>query len=433
MEFRSRLLGTVRAVAPLFEVPGVMVVGSEVPNLLGPRAASTLVVSRHVDLAIPVTEVTAVKQRLPALSGLAPSPEEPSVWLPSGPELLEVNFLGLDHTIQESGESYVADDLELPLLVFGLLSLLEPGPPVVVGDLSVPVPRVSGLLLEKLATERTGEKGDRDLLVALGLLIVAKPSDLDELVARFGRLPGELRHTVLVNRALLALHEPREGTIITAEAARANSRRRASRGIPARILLTSRSRRRPTGMRRMTTLLALFAAMAAGAEDRFTYIYRPDGHARALHLRGSITALEHVQEKLETGPYLWVRLDGREFVIRDSAVLAELAKTFAPLDALDQDQRALDRKMKPFEARAAQLEEQIDRLTDSEEELSAKDERKLRDLEKQLRGVQHELRIFEKDVGELEHREVSVEGVVEEAVRGIAARAIRQGIAARFR
>ena len=197
--------------------------------------------------------------------------------------------------------------------------------------------------------------------------------------------------------------------------------------------LTPRRRRRPTGMRRITALLVLFVAMAAGAEDRFTYIYRPDVDARALHLRGTIAALEHVQEKLKTGPYLWVRLDGREFVIRDSAVLAELAKAFAPLDALDQEQRALDRRMKPFEARAERLEEQIDRLTDSEEELAAEDERRLRDLEKQLREAEHELRTFEKDERELERREVSVERVVEEAVRGIAARAIRQGIAARFR
>ena len=173
--------------------------------------------------------------------------------------------------------------------------------------------------------------------------------------------------------------------------------------------------------------------MAAGAEDRFTYIYRPDVNARALHLRGSIADLEHVQEKLRTGPYLWVRLDGREFVIRDSAVLAEVAKAFAPLDALEREERALERKTEPFEERAERLERQLDRLSDSEEELSAEDERRLRDLEEQLREAERALRPFEQDVRELERREVSVERVVEDEVRGIAARAIRQGIAARFR
>lgn len=174
-------------------------------------------------------------------------------------------------------------------------------------------------------------------------------------------------------------------------------------------------------------------AAGAGAEDRFTYIYRPDAHARALHLRGSIADLEHVQKKLKTGPYFWVRLDGREFVIRDAAVLAEIAKAFAPLDALDRDQRALERKMEPFEERAERLEEQTDRLSDSEEELSAEDERRLRDLEERLRQAERELRPFEQDERELERREVRVERVVEDAVRGIAERAIRQGIAVRFR
>jgi len=45
VEFRERLLATLRAIRPVLEVPGILVVGSEVPNLIEPRAASTLVVS----------------------------------------------------------------------------------------------------------------------------------------------------------------------------------------------------------------------------------------------------------------------------------------------------------------------------------------------------------------------------------------------------
>ena len=37
MDFRSRLFATLKQVAPLFKEPGVMVVGSEVPNLLENR------------------------------------------------------------------------------------------------------------------------------------------------------------------------------------------------------------------------------------------------------------------------------------------------------------------------------------------------------------------------------------------------------------
>lgn len=36
-EFQERLLGTLRALGPVLAEPGVMIVGSEVPNLLSPN------------------------------------------------------------------------------------------------------------------------------------------------------------------------------------------------------------------------------------------------------------------------------------------------------------------------------------------------------------------------------------------------------------
>lgn len=54
MRFRDRLLATLRDVQPILDVPGVMVGGSQVPNLLEPDAAATLVVSQDVDLVVPV-------------------------------------------------------------------------------------------------------------------------------------------------------------------------------------------------------------------------------------------------------------------------------------------------------------------------------------------------------------------------------------------
>jgi len=209
IDFRSRLLATLHRLAPVFEEGGVMVVGSQVPNLLQPGVASTLVVSQDVDVGIPVERLAAVKERLAGVDGLRPSPEEPSVWVPESPGLLEVNFLGLDRATRGPADTYVLDDPDLPLMVFGLLSLLEPGPRVDAEGLEVPLPRPAGLLLEKLATERSGEKGDRDLLVALGLLLVAAPADLDEAEQRYRSLDPELRHTVRSNLATLALLPPR--------------------------------------------------------------------------------------------------------------------------------------------------------------------------------------------------------------------------------
>jgi hypothetical protein len=39
MRFRDRLLASIRAMQPVLEIPGVMVGGSQVPNLLEPDAS----------------------------------------------------------------------------------------------------------------------------------------------------------------------------------------------------------------------------------------------------------------------------------------------------------------------------------------------------------------------------------------------------------
>lgn len=210
VEFRDRLLATIRAARPVLEAPGVLVVGSEVPNLLEPGAASTLVVSQDLDVGVPVEQHADVKRRLPQLSEFRPSADEPSVWVPREAGLLEINFIGMD-AAQDPAEAYILDDDQLPLLVFGALSLVSPGLELELAGTRVRLPRAAGLLLEKLVTDRTGEKGERDLLVALGLLMTATPTDLDEVEAMFGCLRPELRHVVCSNLTILSLLEARPG------------------------------------------------------------------------------------------------------------------------------------------------------------------------------------------------------------------------------
>jgi hypothetical protein len=209
--FRDRLMGTLRRLRPVLEESGVLVVGSEVPNLLEPAAGATLVVSQDVDLAIPVDRVDHVKLRLHDVRDLAPSPEEPSVWIPSSTALIEANFLGLDPRTREASDTYVLDDPELPLMVFGPLGLLRPGPVVEVEGLRIPLPRPADLIVEKLLTDRTGEKGARDLLVVAGMLAVCTPADQDETVAVVGGLSAESRHAVRSALTVLSLMEARPG------------------------------------------------------------------------------------------------------------------------------------------------------------------------------------------------------------------------------
>lgn len=65
MTFRDRLVATIRAARPILETDGVLVVGSEVPNLLEPGFAATLVVSQGLDVGIPVAR--HAKERLEEL------------------------------------------------------------------------------------------------------------------------------------------------------------------------------------------------------------------------------------------------------------------------------------------------------------------------------------------------------------------------------
>ncbi len=210
MAFRDRLLATIRAARPVLESPGALVVGSEVPNLLEPGAAATLVVSQDLDVGVPVAHHAELKERLGSLDRFEPSAEEPSVWTPRADGLLELNFVGMDPD-QDPAEAYVLEDDRLPLLVFGALSLVTRGAEIEVEGTRVALPRPSGLLLEKLVTDRTGEKGERDLLVALGVLATAGPADIEELEHAYGRLRPELRHAVRSNLTVLSLLAPRAG------------------------------------------------------------------------------------------------------------------------------------------------------------------------------------------------------------------------------
>lgn len=213
MEFRDRLIATLRAVDAVLQVPGVLVAGSEVPNLFEPDAAATLVVSQDVDLAIPVSVHAQVKALLDQITELAPSPDEPSVWVPRTSEspLIEVNFIGIDPAILDPIDTYEYADDRLPLMVFGPLSLLVPGPIITVDGLRIPLPARAGLALEKLVTDRSGEKGDRDLLVVAGLLASMRATDLDELEAAHRELPRELQHQVRSNLSILSLLDARPG------------------------------------------------------------------------------------------------------------------------------------------------------------------------------------------------------------------------------
>lgn len=208
MEFRDRLLRTLHALRPVLDVDGVMIVGSEVPNLLEPDARSSLVVSEDIDIAVPVASHEIVKNIVLQLPDFRQSSEEPSVFVPADLTMIEVNFLGMDPAIIDPLQVEVLDDSEFPLLIFGTLSMLQPVGAVIIEGESFPLPRPSGLILEKLLSDRTGPKGERDLLVALGMMLVMTEKDRQEAIRRYADLPVELRYAIRSNLTRLSLLSP---------------------------------------------------------------------------------------------------------------------------------------------------------------------------------------------------------------------------------
>ncbi|MEM9696727.1 MAG: hypothetical protein AAGA56_29590 [Myxococcota bacterium] len=54
--------------------------------------------------------------------------------------MIELNFIGRDEDVRTADETYFLEDSRLPLIVFGPLSLLEPGPILEVERVRIPLP-----------------------------------------------------------------------------------------------------------------------------------------------------------------------------------------------------------------------------------------------------------------------------------------------------
>lgn len=158
-------------------------------------------------------------------------------------------------------------------MVFGPMGLLRPGQIVDIDGLRVPLPRIADLVLEKLLTDRTGEKGSRDLLVVAGLMMVARSGDLDEMVVIARGLSVESQHSICSSLTVLSLME-------------------SLPGMPDPVPLRQA----------VQDLLGTWAATVAdsGALERMR------DRARAVRARAAIRSWEYRQRNLAAG--VWYRL-----------------------------------------------------------------------------------------------------------------------------
>lgn len=177
--------------------------------------------------------------------------------------------------------------------------------------------------------------------------------------------------------------------------------------------------------RTILLLILLFTALSASAGDRFSYVYKPGGSDHTISMGGSLETILRVVRKYD-GEYLWAERNGRQYLIRDAAVLAEIKKTLAPLEEAERPLDALHRRMYPVEQRAERLEDQIEELEDEDQPVPD-------DLERQLRAANRELAEFEREEARLDRLQEEAERKAEAALLVVVDRAIRNGIAKRLR
>jgi len=165
-------------------------------------------------------------------------------------------------------------------------------------------------------------------------------------------------------------------------------------------------------MKRSLLLAVLLLLAAAAAEARDSYVLH-FGAGNSTTVSGSLEDFTAVKGTL-SGDYLWVRRDGRRYVITDRARLAEAWDYFAPERELRPQQREIERDTRKLERESDALEDVDGR------ELTAHERARLDDLHAQERDLSRREQA-------LDQREEELDRIAERKLWQLVDRAIREG------
>lgn len=187
-------------------------------------------------------------------------------------------------------------------------------------------------------------------------------------------------------------------------------------------------------MRRTILLACLLLTAVSAFAKNYTYVYSRGDDSYSVITRGSLENVLRVRRQL-SGTYIWVVRDRLEYVIRDRAILDEVEKAFAPMEAFAPQQKALHEKMRPVEKRADAIEREMDRLTDlyDDEDLTPAQKDRLRELRRKMREIEVDLRQYEEEESRLDEIEEELEREFEAKLDKIIDRAFAKGAVERFR
>lgn len=184
-------------------------------------------------------------------------------------------------------------------------------------------------------------------------------------------------------------------------------------------------------MHTLLLFLVMLATTIAGA-DSFSYIYKQGDHT---HIRSSGGIEKMVAlSKRWPGEYVWLQRGGRQYLIRDAAVLAEVRAAFADLHAYEPKLRAAEERLRPVERKMERVEERMDEIGDRLSEDDDLDRATREDLERKLRQTELEFKELERsyvpaerETERMEREHDRLEEIAEERFEKIAVRAIESG------
>lgn len=171
-------------------------------------------------------------------------------------------------------------------------------------------------------------------------------------------------------------------------------------------------------MKRSLSFAVLLVLASAAAEARDSYVLH-FGAGNSTTISGSLEDFNAVKDTLG-GDYLWVRRDGRRYVITDRAKLAEAWDYFAPERELRPQQREIERETRKLERESDALEDMDDR------KLTARERDRLDELHAQERELSRRERALDQREEELDRiAERKLWSLVDRAIRERAARIVR--------
>lgn len=180
----------------------------------------------------------------------------------------------------------------------------------------------------------------------------------------------------------------------------------------------------------------MLAGVLSAGDRGMSYIYK---RGEGLYTRISGSAIDRIGAvaKKYGNEFVWVRVGGRNYVIRDAATLAEVRNAFREVEAMEPSLHEAEKRMKPFEKQMEDVEERLDslgdRLDDDSLSDSARDaiEQKMHAAEKDMHAIEKQMEGVERELERIEKESEKREAVAEDRFEAIVERAIERGVAER--